>query len=115
MNDNSMFVGFFGEYPLIKVLDFLLENKSFDYSKKEICRQTGVSWNTLELFWSKLEKDGLIIFTRQIGRASMFKLNSTNAIAKKLIELDDFLIKQSFDKLEKPLAIVASSRNLRKK
>lgn len=46
--NNSLFVEFFGDYPIIRVLDFLIENDVFDYSKKDICRNADVSWNTLE-------------------------------------------------------------------
>ncbi|MFQ6073057.1 MAG: hypothetical protein ACE5KT_10215 [Methanosarcinales archaeon] len=46
--EKSLFVEFFGDYPLIRVFDFLLENEVFDYTKKEIAKYSGVSWNTLE-------------------------------------------------------------------
>ena len=112
-----MFIDFFGDYPLIKVLDFLVENNVFDYSKKEICRQTGVSWNTLELFWPKLEKDQLIVFTRKVGKASLFKLNSNSLIAKQLIELDNLLIKQSLGKIQpkRKLVLLVQAGSARKK
>ena len=56
MIDKSLFVEFFGDYPFIRVLDLLIENDIFDYSKKEICGNTEVSWNTLETFWEKIEE-----------------------------------------------------------
>lgn len=31
--ERSLFLEVFGEYPQIKVLDFLIENDIFDYSK----------------------------------------------------------------------------------
>ena len=65
--EKSLFVEFFGEYPIIKVLDFLIENEIFDYSKKEIAENSGVSWNTLETFWDKLEEKEIIARTRKIG------------------------------------------------
>ena len=97
---NSLFVDFFGDYPLIRVLDFLIENDVFDYSKKDISRNADVSWNTLETFWKNLEETGVVAYTRKVGRASMYKINRANPIVKHLIELDAKLMKKSMEKLE---------------
>jgi len=95
--DNSLFVEFFGDYPIIRVLDFLIEQDLFDYSKKDICRNADVSWNTLETFWSRLEKKGIITNTRQVGKAQMYKLNTKNPVVKQLMELDNKLMKASME------------------
>ncbi len=100
VEDKSLFAEFFGNYPIIRVLDFLIENDIFDYSKKDICRNANVSWNTLETFWGRLEKTRIVIFTRKVGKASMYKLNSNNHLVKQLIELDNRLMKDSLDKIE---------------
>jgi len=84
----SFLVKFFGDYPIIKVLDFLLENRIFDYSKTEICEHTGIAWPTLQLFWKRLESMGIVKPTRAIGRAKMYALSTENPVVKKLIEFD---------------------------
>ena len=98
-NNKSLFVSFFGNYPIIRVLDFLIENDVFDYSKKDICRNADVSWNTLETFWKTLEEREIVTYTRKVGKASMYKLNTKNALVKKLIELDNNLMKKSMEKI----------------
>ncbi|HLD59286.1 MAG TPA: hypothetical protein VI977_06695 [archaeon] len=98
-SNKSLFLEFFGDYPLIRILDFLLENNLFDYSKKDICRNANVSWNTLETFWGSLEKKGVVVFTRKVGKASLFKLNAKNPVVAKLIELDNWLMKKSIEKI----------------
>lgn len=98
--DNSLFVDFFGDYPIIRVLDFLIENDLFDYSKKDIAKNSDVSWNTLETFWEKLEKTKVVKFTRKVGKANMYKLNKENQIVKQLIELDNKLLKKSMQEIE---------------
>ncbi len=95
MVGKSLFVEFFGDYPIIRVFDFLIENNIFDYSKKDICRAANVSWNTLETFWKKLEKKGVVVFTRKVGKARMYKLNAKNSLVKQLIELDNRLMEES--------------------
>ncbi len=99
VKDESLFVEFFGDYPIIRVLDFLIENDIFDYSKKDICRNADVSWNTLETFWKKLEKKKIIAYTRKVGKAKLYKLNKSNSTVKKLIELDNNLMKKSIEKI----------------
>ncbi|MFH1224417.1 MAG: hypothetical protein V1676_01305 [Candidatus Diapherotrites archaeon] len=93
----SLFTGFFGNCPKIRVLDFLIEQDAFDYPKKEICRQADVSWNTLETFWPRLESSGIVARTRKVGKAELYKLNLKHPVVKQLIELDNKLMKQAMD------------------
>ena len=74
---------------MLKVLDFLMDNESFDYSKTDIAEGIGLSRATLFKVWPKLEKLELITATRTVGQAKMYKLNKQNPIIKKLMELDD--------------------------
>ncbi|MDD5148016.1 MAG: hypothetical protein PHH08_00960 [Candidatus ainarchaeum sp.] len=98
--DKSLFVEFFGDYPIIRVLDFLIENDIFDYSKKDIGKNANVSWNTLESFWNNLEETGVVTFTRKVGKAQMYKIDKKNSVVKQLIELDNKLMKNSMEKIE---------------
>lgn len=105
--DPSIFVEFFGDYPFIRALDFLLENDGFDYSKKDIAKNADVSWNTLETFWSELEEMQIVSYTRQVGKAKMYKLNGQNPIVKQLHELDKRLLKASMEKIGKPVKTIS--------
>lgn len=77
----------FRDSSTAKLLDFLTLYRNFDYSKTEISENSGVSWRTLYRIWSTLEKYDLVIKTRQIGRATLYKLNTINPIAQTLSEL----------------------------
>lgn len=107
-NSKSLFVEFFGDYPVIRVFDFLIENRVFDYSKKDICRNAQVSWNTLETFWQKLEQEKIVAFTRKVGKAGLYKLNVANSAVAELIELDKKLMKNSINELEAKAFAVAT-------
>jgi len=96
-NDNSLFVDFFGNYPIIRTIDFLIENDIFDYSKKDIANNSNVSWNTLENFWKTLEEKEIVTYTRKVGKARMYKLNSENPIVKQLMELDKQFMRKSLN------------------
>ncbi|MCK4589791.1 MAG: hypothetical protein KAT77_05065 [Nanoarchaeota archaeon] len=102
---DSIFIRTFGKTPKIILLDFLLDNDIFDYSKSEIAQHTGISRVTLDRYWDALVKDKILVKSRIIGRASLYKLNKENPIVKKLIELDNFLTCQKLP--SKTPAIVA--------
>ncbi|MBI4214898.1 hypothetical protein HY546_02795 [archaeon] len=87
----------FGGSPLIKVLDFLLTYREFDYSLTDIARESGVGWNTLHSFFPKLAEKDIVRETRQVGRARLYKLNIENPIVKKLIEIDNILTSKAVD------------------
>jgi len=91
----------FNDSAIAKLLDFLTLYKDFDYSKVEISRNTGVAWKTLYRVWPLLEKYNLVIRTRHIGRATLFKLNTENPIAKALWELAFQIAKHDTDKAVK--------------
>jgi hypothetical protein len=88
--EESLFIRELGiKSPMLKVLDFLMDNESFDYSKTDIAEGTELSRATLFKAWPKLEALDLITATRTVGQAKMYKLNKPNPIIKKLMELDD--------------------------
>jgi hypothetical protein len=77
----------FKDSSIAKLLDFLTLYKDFDYPKTEISKNSGVSWKTLYRLWPLLEKYNLVVKTRQIGRATLYKLNTENPIAQALNKL----------------------------
>jgi hypothetical protein len=89
----------FGDSSIAKILDYLTLFKSFDYSKTEISKNSGVAWKTLYRIWPILEKYGLVVRTRQIGRAELYKLNEENPIAKALSELAFQIAKYDVQKI----------------
>jgi len=84
----SSFVLVMGNTPFIRVVDFLLENRPFDYSKTEIAKNAEVGWSTLHGIWKILGKAEIVKQTRIVGKSKMYRLNEENKIVRKLIELD---------------------------
>ena len=75
MKDKTIFLKMFGDSPVLRVLDFLVVNGDFDYSMTNIANLSGVGYSTLKLFWDDLERKEVVINTRIVGRAKMYKLN----------------------------------------
>ncbi len=95
----SIFVEYFGNSPYVKVLDFLIQGQEFDYSMTEIARGAGVGWSAFTVIWKKLLEKQIIIPTRIIGNAKLFKLNRSNLFVKKLIKFDAELTKLETDRM----------------
>lgn len=84
----------FGDSPVAKILDFLIDNQEFDYSLTDIAKGAEIAWSTLHEFWPELVRLGIVVRTRKIGRAELYKLNAENQLAKKLMEIDMLVSKQ---------------------
>ena len=95
----SIFVEYFGNSPYVKVLDFLIQGQEFDYSMTEIARGARVGWSAFTEIWKRLIEKEIVIQTRTIGNAKMFKLNKKNPVVLKLIKLDWEITKFETDKI----------------
>ncbi len=92
MNEpKSILLQTLGDYPQLRVLNFLMENYIFDYPKTQIAELSGVSFNTMEMFWDRLIKSGMIERTRKVGKSDMYRINRKNPIVQKLFEIDKVL------------------------
>jgi hypothetical protein len=84
----------FGDNSLIKVLDFLLENRFWEYTKKDIAENAEISRVQFYRLWETLEKYQIIIVSRRIGATSLYITNVRSPIVKKLgslaLEIADF-------------------------
>ena len=102
MEEKSSFRLVFGGSPIVKVIDFFLDNREFDYSLTDIAKSSDIGWSTLHQFWSNIVKLGIVTKTRKIGRAELYKLNLKSPLVKKLIDLDaDISKKMIFEEMNK--------------
>jgi len=95
--EKSLLVKFLGENPVFKIIDFLIENKGLDMSKKDIIEGAGISKATLFNYWTQIEEQEIVIVTRRFGKTKLYTLNSKNPIVKKLLELESLFISKSLD------------------
>ena len=96
--DKSLLIKFMGENSIFKIIDFLIENKGLDFSKKQIIGGAGISRASLFNIWPKLEEQEIVRVTRQFGKTKLYTINSENLVVKKLLELESVLIEKSLDK-----------------
>jgi hypothetical protein len=86
-----------GRSPVLRIIDFFLDNRLFDYTKDEIIENLDMGRATLFKYWEDIEKFGIVKETRKIGKATLYKLNEENEIVKKLILLDKVLSRQAME------------------
>lgn len=99
MEETSSFLEVMGDYPLNRVLDFLLTFDEFDYSLTEIAENAGVGYSTLMLLWPKLVENELLTCTRKVGKSNMFMINKKNPIVQDLIKLHWDIAKTEMQKV----------------
>jgi hypothetical protein len=95
MKDKSLLLGLTGELPLFKIVDFLVENKGMDFTKKDIIDGAELSRASLFKNWPTLEQHGIVKVTRQFGKTKLYTLNSKSLVTKKILDLEKALIKES--------------------
>ena len=81
--------------PLFRIIDFLVENKGLDFSKKDISEGAGLSRASLFNHWPRIERFGLVKVTRSFGKTKLYSLNTDNPLTKKILELEVTLIRQA--------------------
>jgi predicted transcriptional regulator len=99
-----MLTDLFGDYPQVRVLDFLIESRSFDYSITDMARMSNVARPTLYELMERLLEMGIIKETRKTGNARMFALDKESPIVKSLakfdLELSKILVREELQEQE---------------
>ena len=107
MKQESIFAEYFGDTPMVRILNFLMLGKDFDYSMTDIAEGSHVGWTSFTRAWRELEKKKVVIPTRTIGRARLYKLNTEDPTVQKLIKLHWEIIKTETDKLLSKRKVIA--------
>jgi len=103
----SLFIEFFEDRPQIRLWDYLLTERDLDFSITDMAKNAGIGRSTLYRIWKDLVKNMIIVPTRIIGKAKLYKLNKDNMVIKKLIEIDNTLILEDLKKRSEKIKITA--------
>jgi len=111
-SNETLLLKYLGASPILRIIDFFLDNPLSDYSKNEIVKNLGMGRVTFFKFWLELEKSSAVKVTRQVGRATMFQLDRQNEVVKQLIRLDMALARKpmenamkEYQKYQKPVLV----------
>ena len=100
MKEESIFLDYVGDNPRMRILQYLIEGREFDYTLTDMLN-AGISWGTLNNLIPKFLKLDIILKTRTIGRVNLYKINTNNTFVKQLISWYDNLILQSLEAKER--------------
>jgi hypothetical protein len=110
--NETLLLRYVGASPILRIVDFFLDNPLSDYSKNEIVKNLAMSRMTFFKYWKELEKSGALTISRKIGRATLYELDRKNEVVKQLIKLDMALartsMQQAVENYEKPIAAKSS-------
>ncbi len=102
MKEKSIFLEYVGDNPRMRILQYLIEGREFDYTLTDMLN-AGVSWGTLNTLVPKLAELGIVVKTRRIGRATLYKINQQNVAVVRLADLYDNLVLEKLRQMEKPV------------
>lgn len=68
-----------------RIWNFLIVHSEFDYSMRDIAKFSDISYTSLKEIWKDFVKRKIVTFTRDVGRAKMYKLNRDNPQVEKFI------------------------------
>jgi len=108
MEPKSLFLKSYGDSPMLRVLDFLIVFSEFDYSMKDIAKNAKIGYTTLKLLWKTLVDRKIVILTRTVGKAKMYKLNQENPEVKEFIKLFWLVIERETDRLLKKEKVIVT-------
>lgn len=103
----SLLLKLIGDAPLFRMIDFLLENKGMDFTKKDIANGAGISRATLFNYWDQVEKYGIVKVTRKFGKTKLYTINTNNLVTQRIIALEKALIMQAMEKNAKKIIVKA--------
>ena len=104
--EKSMLLEAIGDTLQNRVIDFLIEGRGIDYSKKDIADSCDISRPTIHKILPELLVNGFVVSKRSIGRIVLYQLNEENEKVKALLKLEEFLLQKSFEIIESKVPLV---------
>ncbi len=75
-----------GNTPKNRIWSFLIVHSEYDYSMKDISRYSKVGYTTLKEIWKEFKEKKIVLQTRVVGKAKMYRLNLKNPVVSKFID-----------------------------
>jgi hypothetical protein len=95
MGEETVLIEYLGNTPIIRITDFLLENRLFDYSKKQIIDETGLAKATFYKYWGRIVEIGIVKATRSFGKTKLYRINEQSPVVQQIKKLELVLIEST--------------------
>lgn len=108
MENESLIATVFGYSPQMRILNYLLDFPTSDFTKKEMIEALGMSKQTFYKYFDYLEDSGMVKVNRSIGKARLYKIDRANPMIKTITEFERKLSMQiaerQEEKMKRPVA-----------
>jgi len=74
----------FGRSPQTRIIDLFLDNIFFEFSRIEMVEILGMAKITMYKTLPQIEKGGIIVPSRKIGKTQLYRLNGDSSTVKNL-------------------------------
>ncbi len=91
----------FVDGEMAKVLGYLTDFPENEFSKTDLMRESGVSYNKMQRLIGPLERFGIIVETKRIARAKLYRLDKKNEIFRAVLNLEFKIVKATADREHK--------------
>ena len=82
----SVFLKEEGNTPKNRIWGFLIVHSEYDYSMKDIARYSDIGYTTLKEIWKEFKVKKIVVQTRVVGKAKMYRLNLKNPVVNRFID-----------------------------
>jgi hypothetical protein len=89
---NTVFRDVFGNSPIVRVIDFFLDNQEFEYSLADVIREENISFQTAQPIFVQLIDSQVLVQTGKEKKAKKYVLDTKHPVVQRLVALDNALI-----------------------
>ncbi|MBI2658628.1 hypothetical protein HYX05_00815 [Candidatus Woesearchaeota archaeon] len=82
----SVFLQEEGNTPKNRIWSFLIIHSEKKNSMKDIARHSKVGYTKLKQIWKEFREKKIVLQTRTVGKAKMYRLNLKNPVVNKFID-----------------------------
>jgi len=101
-----------GDSPKLRIIDFFLDNPLFDFTKKEVIEALGMSKQTFYKYFADIEDYEIVIVSRKIGKAKLYKINLKHPLVNMLREYEEKISLQIAEKESKKMERVKTPKTM---
>jgi len=88
VKQQSVLLEVLGRSSQLKILDYLLDFPTNDFTKKEIIEALGMSKQTFYKYFDDLEEVGIVKVNRAIGKAKLYIVDRSSSIVKDIANME---------------------------
>jgi DNA-binding IclR family transcriptional regulator len=88
---SSLLLRVYGSSPQMKIIDYLMDFPTNDFTQKEIIEALGMSKTTFYKYFDSLVEFGMIRVNRKIANSKLYSINMQNPLVQSLKKNVDYL------------------------